>query len=610
MKFFEALIDPYQPAEGPPPRTLIAFGRWALSGAGPAIWALMALSLATGAAEAAAAWLVGWVVDLAAEAEDPQSFFEDNLWELVLVGAFFMILRPVLMSLSGGMMSRTMMPSLWTMTVLRVHRHVLGQSMTFFEDDFAGRLSQKETQSAIALGDVVMEAIHAVLFGIATVLGAFILLSQTDGRLAWILLGWFAAYLCLVTFYLPRIRRLSRIRADARSAVSGQLVDSLSHISTVKLFAHAGREEDAARISVARYRETAQAFGRMTWIFRTWLAFLSGLLPVALIACALWLWQQGQASPGVIALAGLISTRLAQMSGWISFTAMGIFANIGVIEDGIRTLTPPHSIKDAEDAVTPGVLKGHVEFDNVSFRYGRGVGGIDRYSLDIHPGERVALVGHSGAGKSTVVSLLSRLYNVEEGQIRVDGHDIRTLTQDGLRSQISVVTQEASMFNRSALDNILYGNPEAGEAAAHRAAQEAAADGFIAELSDYKGREGYEAHLGERGVKLSGGQRQRIALARAILKDAPILVLDEATAALDSESEAAIQQALTRLMPGKTVIAIAHRLSTIAHMDRIVVMADGRIAEQGNHAELLAADGLYAGFWERQTGGMIGVAAE
>ena len=345
--------------------------------------------------------------------------------------------------------------------------------------------------------------------------------------------------------------------------MSGQLVDSLSHISTVKLFAHAGREQEAAEGSVARYRETAQAFGRMTWIFRTWLAFLSGVLPVALMACALWLWQQGQASPGVIALAGLISTRIAQMSGWISFTAMGIFANVGVIEDGIRTLTPEHKITDAPDAVAPGTLKGRVEFADVSFRYGRGVGGIGGFSLDIQPGERVALVGHSGAGKSTVVSLLSRLYDVEGGAIRVDGQDIRDLTQDGLRGQISVVTQEAAMFNRSALDNIRYGKPNADEAEAHRAAAEAAADGFIADLRDYKGRAGYAAHLGERGVKLSGGQRQRIALARAILKDAPILVLDEATAALDSESEAAIQQALQRLMPGKTVIAIAHRLSTI-----------------------------------------------
>ena len=378
---------------------------------------------------------------------------------------------------------------------------------------------------------------------------------------------------------------------------------------TVKLFAHAGREHEAAEQSIRRYREKAFAFGRIAWMFRTGLAILGGILPVLLISLALVLWQTGSATPGTIALAGLISTRIAQMSGWISFTAMGIFANIGVTEDGIRTLTPPHQLVDEPDAVKPPRLTGAIRFDDVSFRYGREIGGIADFKLDVAPGERVALVGHSGAGKSTVVSLLTRLYDVELGSIAVDGHDLRKLTQDGLRRQISMVTQDTAMFNRPALDNILYGNPEAGEEAAFAAARQAQADAFIRELRDYKGRAGYAAHLGERGVKLSGGQRQRIALARAILKDAPILILDEATSALDSESEAAIQTALRDLMIGKTVIAIAHRLSTISHMDRIVVMHEGRIAEQGDHAELLARGGLYAGFWARQSGGMIGIQA-
>jgi len=508
------------------------------------------------------------------------------------------------------MMSRTMMPSLWTMTLLRLHSHALGQSVRFFENDFAGRLAQKETQSSIALGDVVMESIHAVLFGTATAVGAFVLLSQTDAGLAWTLLAWIAAYIALVSFYLPRIRRLSRERADARSRVAGQLVDSLGHMTTVKLFAHAGREYEATKGAVADYRAAAQAFGRMTWLFRTWLAFLSGALPVALVALSLALWQQGEASPGVIALAGLISTRLAQMSGWISFTAMGIFANVGVLEDGIRTLTPPHDIIDAPDAIVPPPLTGAVRFREISFQYGRAIGGVQSFSLDIRPGERVALVGHSGAGKSTVVSLLARLHDVEAGAIELDGIDIRSMTQDGLRSRISIVTQETAMFNRSAMENILYGRPGAGEEAVREAARHAQADAFIRDLRDPRGREGYAAHLGERGVKLSGGQRQRIALARAILKDAPILVLDEATAALDSESESAIQHVLKDVMVGKTVIAIAHRLSTIAHMDRIVVLDRGSIAEEGTHETLLARGGLYAGFWRRQTGGSIGVAAE
>ena len=610
MKVFERLIDPYAPATGAPPQTLWAYMRWALHGARPAIWLLVAASIAVAVTEAATAWAVSHVVDLVAAAPDPGAFFADNATVLALIGGFFLLLRPVLMSLNGALMSRTMMPNVWTMTLLRVHGHVLGQSMKYFEDDFAGRIAQKETQSSIALTDVLQETIHAVLFGIATLIGMLVLLSQTDLRLAAILLVWFAAYLALVTYFLPRIRERARIRADARSAISGQLVDSVSHIATVKLFAHGRREEAAARDSVARYRETAFAFGRLTWMFRTWLAFLSGALPVALISAALWLWQQGEASPGIIALAGLISTRLAQMSGWISFTAMGIFANVGVLEDGIRTLTPDHEITDRPGAADPPPLGGRVTYDNVSFRYGRTVGGIDGVCLDIAPGERVALVGHSGAGKSTMVTLLSRLHDVESGRITLDGHDLRDLTQDGLRRQIGVVTQETAMFNRSALDNILYGNPEAGREAAVEAARRAEADAFIHDLRDPRGRTGYDAHLGERGVKLSGGQRQRIALARAILKDAPILVLDEATSALDSESEAAIQQALTELMRGKTVLAIAHRLSTIRHMDRIVVMQNGRIAEEGSHTELIARDGLYAGFWTRQSGGMIGVAAE
>ncbi|MEM7212730.1 MAG: ABC transporter ATP-binding protein [Pseudomonadota bacterium] len=608
MKFFERLVDPFQPADGPPPRTLWAFGRWALAGAEKPILILLLVSLATGATEAATAWLVGWVVDLVAS-EPADGFFARNWPELALVAVFFLLLRPALMSTTAAFNSRAFMPNIWTMTLWRVHHHVLGHSLKYFEDDFAGRLAQKETQSSIAIADAVQETIHAVLFGIATVIASLVLLQSTDWRLALALLVWVGAYVGLVWHFLPRIRRLSRARADARSAVSGQLVDSLGHMATVKLFAHAGREHAAAEGSIRAYRERAFAFGRIAWMFRTGLATLGGILPVVLIGLAIFLWQSGSATPGTIALAGLISTRIAQMSGWISFTAMGIFANVGVAEDGIRTLTPPHEIIDAPNAVDPPTLSGAMKFDAVSFRYGRDIGGIDRFSLDIRAGERVALVGHSGAGKSTVVSLLSRLYDVEAGAITLDGHDLRHLTQDGLRRQIAVVTQDTAMFNRPAMDNILYGNPAAGEEAAYAAARQAQADEFIQDLQDYRGRQGYDAHLGERGVKLSGGQRQRIALARAILKDAPILILDEATSALDSESEAAIQVALQKLMVGKTVIAVAHRLSTISHMDRIVVMHEGRIAEQGSHEELLARGGLYAGFWARQSGGMIGIQA-
>jgi ATP-binding cassette subfamily B protein len=482
--------------------------------------------------------------------------------------------------------------------------------MNYFEEDFAGRLSQKEIQSTYALVEVVMESLHAIVFGIATVVTAFALLQRADWRLAAILGLWFLVYLGLVAYFLPRIRQRARVRADAKSVVAGQFVDSLGHMATVKLFANTRREAAAAREALERYRVTAFAFGRITWRFRTALAILSGVLPVALIGAGLWLWQAGQATPGLIAVAGLISTRLAQMSGWISFTALGIFANLGVLEDGIRTLSPPHGIVDEPDAVAPAPARGDIRFERVTFRYGRGSGGgLDDFSLAVRPGEKVGLVGRSGAGKSTAVALLLRLHDVEQGRITLDGADIRGLTQDGLRHQISTVTQEAAIFNRSALDNSLYGRPDAGRDAAIEAAREASAHDFIAALRDRRGRTGYAARLGERGVKLSGGQRQRIALARAILKNAPILVLDEATAALDSETEAAVQSVLGRLMTGKTVIAIAHRLSTIQRMDRIVVLDDGRIIEEGNHAELLAERGLYARLWARQSGGFIAAEA-
>ena len=369
-------------------------------------------------------------------------------------------------------------------------------------------------------------------------------------------------------------------------------------------------EDQAALRALEGYRGATIDFGATSTVFRFWLMALAGALPVVLIGGALWLWTKGAASAGDIATAGLLSTRLAQMSGWVSMTAMGIFANIGEIEDGMRTLSPPHAIVDAEGAAAPARARGAVDFEDVRFGYGRPTAALDGFTLHVRPGERVALVGRSGAGKTTAVSLLLRLYEVEGGRIMLDGADIRELTQDALRAQIGTVRQETAMFNRSALENIRYGKPDATVEEVHEAARRAEAHEFILGLRDWKGRAGYDAHLGERGVKLSGGQRQRIALARVILKNAPVLVLDEATSALDSEVEAAIQDTLDTVMEGKTVIAIAHRLSTIARMDRIVVLDDGRIVEEGSHAALLARDGLYARFWHRQSGGFINLAAE
>ena len=501
-------------------------------------------------------------------------------------------------------------PNLCPRVLSRLNGHVSGQSLSYFDDDFAGRIAQKAQETARAVTEVVTETVNTFGFALSAVAGSAVLMASIDARLGLVLLAWIGGHVVLVRHYLPRVRGTSKDRAAARAVVTGQVVDTVSNIATVKLFAHGDFEDQATLQSLDGYRTATIRVGRVNSTFRFWLMFLAGMLPVALVGAALFLWTRGTATVGDIAAAGLISTRLAQMSGWVSMSAMSIFANVGEIEDGMRTLTPPHRVTDRPDARDPGAVRGAVAFEDVTFAYGARTAALAHFDLRVAPGERVALVGRSGAGKTTAVSLLLRLYEVEGGRITLDGTDIRDLTQDGLRRNIGMVRQETAMFNRSALDNIRYGRPEASEAEVIEAARRAEAHDFILGLRDYRGRTGYEAHLGERGVKLSGGQRQRIALARVILKDAPVLVLDEATSALDSEVEAAIQDTLDTVMEGKTVIAIAHRLSTIARMDRIVVLDGGRIAEEGTHAELLARHGLYARFWDRQSGGFINLAAE
>jgi ATP-binding cassette subfamily B protein len=416
---------------------------------------------------------------------------------------------------------------------------------------------------------------------------------------------WLGLYLVLIRVFMPRVRSTSTARAAARANVTGQVVDTITNIKTVKLFAHAEHEDRAALKSMSRYRERALDFGIVSAWFRLALMALAGVLPVILVGGTLMLWAKGGATPGEIAASGAIAIRIAQMTGWVSFTLMSIYASIGEVEDGIRTLTPPYTLLDEPGAAEMGRVTGEITFQEVGFAYGRKSGGVEDISLTIRPGEKVGIVGASGAGKSTLVALLLRLYDTEKGAVLIDGQDIRGVTQESLRRQIAMVTQETAMFNRSARDNILYGRPDATEDEMIEAAKRAEAHEFIPKLADHMGRKGYEAHLGERGVKLSGGQRQRIALARAFLKNAPILVLDEATSALDSEVEASIQTALARVMEGKTVLAIAHRLSTLSEMDRIVVMDEGRIVEEGSHAALLKQNGRYARFWSRQSGGFI-----
>nr|WP_090752097.1 ABC transporter ATP-binding protein [Paracoccus chinensis] len=605
---FERLIDAFRPADGPPPRTLLAFFRWALSGAWGGLGVAAFTSALSGAAEVASATLLGWVVD--AVAQSGGRVLVDQGLLIAAFVAFFLIARPVIMGLSAASSNVIIGPNILPLVLSRLHRWTMGHAVTFFDNDFAGRIAQKQMQTARAITDVASEMVNTGTFALSAVLGSALFLVTIDAWAAVALVVWLVVYLALIRFFLPRVRAQSKGRASARAMITGQVVDTITNIKTVKLFASAEYEDQAALGAMETFRDRAIDFGRLNTWFRLSLTLVAGILPVVLVGGAVMMWQRGAATPGDVAAAGAIAMRLAQMTGWVSMSLMGIWGSIGEVEDGMQTLSPPHTLVDAPDAVELRRLRGEVVFDSVSFSYGRGDGGIDDLTLRIAPGERIGIVGASGAGKSTLVSLLLRLHDVEKGAVRVDGFDVRGVTQESLRRNIGMVTQETAMFNRSARDNILYGRPGASEEEMIAAAKAAEAHDFILGLQDSTGRKGYDAHLGERGVKLSGGQRQRIALARAFVKDAPILVLDEATSALDSEVEAQVQDSLHRIMQGKTVLAIAHRLSTIAEMDRIVVMDAGRIVEQGSHAELLARGGLYARYWNRQSGGFLGTEPE
>ena len=599
------MIDAFRPAEGPPPDTLLAFFRWCLSGAWRGLSLAAVASALGGVADVMAAVLLGRVVDAVTQGAPETLWSENGLLIAAFVG-FFLLLRPVIFGISTATSSVIVGPNVLPLVLSRLHRWTMGHSVTFFDNDFAGRLAQKQMQTARAVTDVATEMVNVVAFALASVLGSAAFLVSVDGWGAAALIVWLGAYFGLIRFFLPRIRARSGARASARAMVTGQVVDTITNIKTVKLFAHAEHEDRAALGAMAGFRERALDFGVVSSTFRLSLMIVAGVLPVILVGGSILLWREGMATAGDIAASGAIAMRLSQMTGWVSMALMGVWGSIGEVEDGMRTLSPPHDLKDTPGAVVLDRVAGRIDFDAVDFAYGRDLGGLQGVDLHIHAGEKIGIVGASGAGKSTLVALLLRLYDVERGAVRIDGQDVREVTQESLRRQVAMVTQETAMFNRSARDNILYGRPGASDADIEAAARAAEAHEFILTLEDHAGRKGYEAHLGERGVKLSGGQRQRIALARAFLKDAPILVLDEATSALDSEVEAQVQEALSRAMHGKTVLAIAHRLSTIAELDRIVVMDAGQIVEQGSHDALLAQNGLYARYWNRQSGGFLG----
>jgi len=600
----ERLVDPFGAAEGPPPEGLWPFARWALSGSGRILWLALAIATFAGASEMVAAWYTGRIIDMA-ESGDPGTFWA-AFGPMIAFGlVFYLVLRPLIFAADSSVGSILVEPNLFPLVLSRLNRHTLGHSMRFFDNDFAGRISQKQMQTARALTGVVVEVIDVAIYCLAMFAVALVLMAGVDARLLLVFVVWGAFYAVALWWFIPRVQARAAARAGARTRVTGQVVDALSNIATVKIFGHAEVEDRATRDALEGYRDRALHFGVMSATFRLVLTTLGGLLPLASILGSAYLWSRGAATVGDIAMTAMVATRLAQITQRLGRSAIVIFTDIGEIEDGIETLAPPHEIGDRPGAAGEHAARGAIRFEDVRFAYGGKVAAVDGIDLTIAPGEKVALVGASGAGKSTLTSLLLRLYDVEAGRITLDGVDIRDLTQQALRRSMAVVRQETAMFNRSAMDNIRYGRPVAGDAEVIEAAKRAEAHEFILTLADHRGHTGYEARLGERGVKLSGGQRQRIALARAFLKDAPILVLDEATSALDSEVEAAIQHTLYEVMEGKTVIAIAHRLSTIARMDRIVVLEAGRIVEQGSHDALLARNGLYARFWARQSGGFL-----
>lgn len=599
-------IDAFRPADGDPPQTLGRFMNWCLSGSWPMLVMAGVISSLSGVTEVVSALIMGWVID-AAISSGPSGFFTDHMPLIVGSILFYMVLRPLAFGVSSASNAIVIGPNVMPLVLSRLHRWTLGQAVTFFDNDFAGRIAQKQMQAARAVTDVATEIINTVCFALASVVGSVIFLLVIDWRIAMALAIWLVGYVMLIRYFMPRVRVNSASRASARAMVSGQVVDTITNIKTVKLFAHAAFEDRVALKAMEVFRESSVEFGEISTWFRLSLMGIAGVLPVLLIGGSVLLWQQGLATEGAIAAAGAIAMRIAQMSGWVSFTLMSIYTSVGEVEDAMKTLSVPHTLADSPDALDLPRVAGEVRFDHASFAYGRRRGGVQDIDLTIRAGEKLGIVGASGAGKSSLVSLVLRLYDVEEGAVRIDGHDVRGVTQESLRRQIGMVTQETAMFNRSARDNIAYGRPDATMGEIIAAAKQAEAHEFILNMVDHTGRKGYDAFLGERGVKLSGGQRQRIALARAFLKDAPILVLDEATSALDSEVEASIQEALDRVMVGKTVLAIAHRLSTIAAMDRIVVLDEGRIVEEGTHDGLLARNGLYARYWNRQSGGFIGV---
>ncbi|WP_122611692.1 ABC transporter ATP-binding protein [Pseudomonas viridiflava] len=604
---FEQLIDIFRDAPtASPPDRVWPFYVYYLKQVWPSFAALLVIGLFASLIEVALFSYLSRIIDLAQGTPNP-NFFSDHALELTWMLVVALVLRPIFFALHDLLVHQTLSPGMTSMIRWQNHSYVLKQSLNFFQNDFAGRIAQRIMQTGNSLRDSAVQAVDALWHVVIYAISSLVLFAEADWRLMIPLLTWIVAYIGALYYFVPRVKERSVEASDARSKLMGRIVDGYTNIATLKLFAHTNFEQHYAKEAIEEQTVKAQMAGRVVTSMDVAITTMNGLLIVGTTALALWLWTQSLITVGAIALATGLVIRIVNMSGWIMWVVTGIFENIGMVQDGLRTISQPVSVTDREQAKPLAVASGEVRFEHVDFHYGKKRGIIGDLNLNIKPGEKIGLIGPSGAGKSTLVNLLLRLYDVEGGRILIDGQNIADVGQESLRARIGMITQDTSLLHRSIRDNLLYGKPDATDAELWEAVHKARADEFIPLLSDAEGRSGFDAHVGERGVKLSGGQRQRIAIARVLLKDAPILIMDEATSALDSEVEAAIQESLETLMQGKTVIAIAHRLSTIARMDRLVVLENGKIAESGTHAELLAHRGLYARLWAHQTGGFVGI---
>ncbi len=605
LNLFESLLQPYPEGEPrTPPKGFFPFVWACTAGLRPYVLAMTLCTAVIGAFEALLFSMMGRVVDWLGQV-DKAHLWSDHLGTLTLL-AGVLVLSPLLVALQSLLKHQTLAANFPMRLRWNFHRLMLGQSMSFYQDEFAGRVATKVMQTSLAVRDTVLIVTDILVF----VIIYFVTMVTVVGRFdLWLLLpffAWLGLYMLSLYFFVPRLGKVSQRQADARSLMTGRVTDAYTNIATVKLFSHGRREASYVRSAMQEFMKSAYGQMRLVTGVQTVNHALSMLLIVATTGMTLWLWTKGQVGIGAVAAATAMALRLNGISQWIMWEMTALFEHIGTVQDGMNTLSRVHLITDRPDAKPLRVKRGEVHFEDVTFAYGGKTKVIDELSLKIRPGEKIGLVGRSGAGKSTIVNLLLRFYDVEKGRVLIDEQDVTHVTQDSLRAQVGMVTQDTSLLHRSVRDNVLYGRPDATEEEMIAAAKRAEAHDFILGLADVKGRTGYDAHVGERGVKLSGGQRQRIAIARVMLKDAPILLLDEATSALDSEVEAAIQSSLYQLMEGKTVVAIAHRLSTIAAMDRLVVLDKGRIVEEGDHRQLLEQGGIYARLWAHQSGGFLG----